>query len=70
MSGFWTKEFFFKGLNKPDLFKFISIILEISSPTFLIILSPLLISAEPETKYVGRYQVATTTYTSPKKMIL
>ena len=25
-----------------------------------------LVSAEPEKKYVGRYQVATTTYTSPK----
>ena len=31
-----------------------------------LILISFLVSAEPEKKYVGRYQVATTTYTSPK----
>ena len=41
------KESFFKGLNKPDLLKFTSITLEISSPIFLITLSSWFISFEP-----------------------
>ena len=48
MSGFCTKESFFKGLNKPDLLKFTSMTLDILSPTFLIISLPCFMSFEPD----------------------
>ena len=48
ISGFCTKESFFKGLNNPDLLKLTSITSEILSPTFFIISCCVFISIEPD----------------------